>query len=120
MGLSKINTKEASDDYFSSSSIDNPPREPKAKKGKQEKLPGAEEHEEKTEEFLEENGPVKVKYSLALTIKSDSGDTVIKFGPYEAFPEQLEDHVTKQINSKYFKSRMRAAAALAEEEVADA
>ena len=105
------------DDYFSSATIDNPPREPKkGSKIKQSELPGTEEHEEKTEEFLAENGPLKVTYSLSLNIKSDAGDTVIKFGPYEAFPEQLEDHVSKQFNSKYFRSRIKAAVAVPTEE----
>lgn len=104
-----------SDDYFSSSTIDSPPREPR-KGSKQSKIAAVEDNEQETEEFLQENGPVKVKYSLALTLKSDSGDTIIKFGPYEAFPEQLEDHINKQFNSKYFKNRIKSAAALAEDD----
>jgi hypothetical protein len=98
-------------DYFSSSTIDNPPREPKQKQ-----IPGAEQSDEETEDFLAENGPLRVKYSLALTLKSDAGDTVIKFGPYQAFPEQLEDHLSRQFNSKYFRARIKAAVALTVEE----
>ena len=96
--------------HFIIIAVESPPRSPKkGSKSRQSELPGQEDHEERTSEFIAENGPIKVKYSLALTLKSDAGDTVIKFGPFEAFPEQLEDHVTKQFNSKYFRARVQAA-----------
>lgn len=100
------------DEYFSKSTIDEPPREPiKAKKG-QMSIVEKEEHEERVESFLATNIPEFFDFKLTLSLSACEGNTnphTIPVAAGEAIPhERVEEIIVSQVKSESFTRKLRA------------
>jgi len=99
-------------DYRSSSSIDNPPREPKkGKKDKQIEMFDSDEHEDDVSQLLSNTIPDRFNVELKLTLKGCSGISKAHTIPIvagEAPSERIEEVLRKNLTSEYFLNKLRA------------
>lgn len=99
----------AVDEYFSDSTIDNPPREPK--EPKQDGLFADEAHEKTVEDFLSVNTPAAFEFKLTLALKATEGNTNIITIPVaagKAPSEMIEQLMDKTFQSERFRKILRS------------
>ena len=103
---------ELSDEYFSDSTIDNPPKEPKKPKKGQLSMVEEEEHEANVNQYLATQVPEFFNFKLTLSLSATEGNTnahTIPVAAGEEIPhERVEEILTKQFGSDSFKRKLRS------------
>lgn len=108
--MGRRKSEEASADYFSTSSIDNEPKEPKPAKGL---VLDNDDHEEAVDELMLCSMPEKFKFKLVLALQGADGGIAKHEIPViagEAPKERIEELLNKDINSKWFLEKLHAVA----------
>ncbi len=112
MELVDADMQAAVEEYFSDSSIDKPPREPKKPKKGQQSLIEEDEHEENVNQYLATQVPELFNFKLTLSLAATTGNTnphTIPVACGDEIPhERIEEILTKQFNSDSFKRKLRA------------